>query len=84
MLTQEDKALAAEREQLLIDKSLHIKETMRIRAEDNSKFNDFRILGDRYLLTKLLGKGGFSEVYKAYDLLELRVRYTNVIQSGMN
>lgn len=36
----------------------------RIRDEDGSRFNNFQILNHRYALLNLLGKGGFSEVYK--------------------
>lgn len=36
----------------------------RIRDEDGSRFNNFPILNQRYALLNLLGKGGFSEVYK--------------------
>ena len=32
----------------------------------------FRILNDKYLILSLLGKGGYSEVYKAYDLENCR------------
>lgn len=28
------------------------------------------VIGDRYLSLELLGRGGFSEVYRAYDLKE--------------
>ncbi|KAI3906165.1 hypothetical protein MKW92_007907 [Papaver armeniacum] len=35
-------------------------------------FNNFQILNHRYALLNLLGKGGFSEVYKAFDLVEYR------------
>ncbi|PPD73069.1 hypothetical protein GOBAR_DD30036 [Gossypium barbadense] len=44
----------------------------RIRDEDGSRFNNFQILNNRYALLNLLGKGGFSEVYKGYDLVEHR------------
>ena len=40
----------------------------RIRDEDQSRFNNNEVYGNRYLLLNLLGKGGFSEVYKAFDL----------------
>eukprot|EP01130_Rhizamoeba_saxonica_P017088 TRINITY_DN8125_c0_g1_i2.p1 TRINITY_DN8125_c0_g1~~TRINITY_DN8125_c0_g1_i2.p1 ORF type:complete len:416 (-),score=84.98 TRINITY_DN8125_c0_g1_i2:92-1339(-) len=64
----EEKLLAKEEQQYNAEKHLHIRELKRIRNEDNSKFNDFPILRDRYVLLTLLGKGGFSEVYKAFDL----------------
>ena len=37
-----------------------------------SRFNFHPILNDRYIVLEMLGKGGFSEVYKAFDLIELR------------
>ncbi|KAK2570247.1 Serine/threonine-protein kinase tousled-like 1 [Acropora cervicornis] len=36
------------------------------------RFKDHPTLNQRYLLLNLLGKGGFSEVYKGYDLVEHR------------
>ncbi|TYH09890.1 hypothetical protein ES288_A07G133700v1 [Gossypium darwinii] len=55
-----------------LDKGRLIREMKRIRDEDGSRFNNFQILNNRYALLNLLGKGGFSEVYKAYDLVEHR------------
>lgn len=40
----------------------------RARDEDASRFSDLPVLNERYLLVSLLGKGGFSEVYRAFDL----------------
>ncbi|NXS02942.1 TLK2 kinase, partial [Oxylabes madagascariensis] len=37
-----------------------------------TRFKDHPTLNDRYLLLHLLGRGGFSEVYKAFDLTEQR------------
>jgi tousled-like kinase len=42
----------------------------RIQHEDVSKYKNNIELDSRYLLLNLLGKGGFSEVYKAYDFDE--------------
>lgn len=30
------------------------------------------MLNERYLVLSILGKGGFSEVYKAFDLVQCR------------
>lgn len=31
-----------------------------------------KVLNDRYLILELIGKGGFSEVYKAFDLVDMK------------
>ena len=45
-----------------------IRETRRLEDEKNSNFNNFVVFKERYQLLNLLGKGGFSEVYEAFDL----------------
>ena len=52
-------------------------ELKRMREEENSKYcgkamTQFPIIKDQYLVLSLLGKGGYSEVYKAYDLENCR------------
>ncbi|KAK2173040.1 hypothetical protein NP493_908g00022 [Ridgeia piscesae] len=59
-------------EKLERERNLHIRELKRIHNEDNSRFNHHPVLNDRYLLLSLLGKGGFSEVHKGFDLQEQR------------
>lgn len=71
-LKKEDANVAQLMEKLERERNLHIRELKRITAEDNSRFNDHPTLNSRYLLLKLIGKGGFSEVHKAYDLQEQR------------
>ena len=71
-LRKEDTDLQVQLEQLERERNLHIRELKRIQNEDNSRFKDHTTLNDRYLLLTLLGKGGFSEVHKAYDLKEQR------------
>ena len=41
-------------------------------AQDGSRFSAQQLLGERYLLLELLGRGGFSEVFRAYDLHDHR------------
>uniref|UniRef100_F7A0P7 Serine/threonine-protein kinase tousled-like 1-B n=1 Tax=Ciona intestinalis TaxID=7719 RepID=F7A0P7_CIOIN len=60
--------LQVELEKLERERSLHIRELKRISNEDNSRFNDNPVLNKQYLFLTLLGKGGFSEVYKGFDL----------------
>ncbi|KAJ1616756.1 hypothetical protein T492DRAFT_894871 [Pavlovales sp. CCMP2436] len=69
-LKRQEAALAEESARIERDKLLHIRELKRIRDEDGSRFNTQQLLSERYLLLELLGRGGFSEVYRAYDLLE--------------
>ncbi|XP_037921426.1 serine/threonine-protein kinase tousled-like 2 isoform X4 [Hermetia illucens] len=71
-LKKEDADLQLEMEKLERERNLHIRELKRILNEDQSRFNNHPVLNDRYLLLMLLGKGGFSEVHKAFDLKEQR------------
>lgn len=69
------------REQLQVlekEKSTYLIEFKRIRDEEQSKYcgihrsKTFTVLNDKYLILSILGKGGFSEVYKAFDLENCR------------
>ncbi|KAG8192362.1 hypothetical protein JTE90_029093 [Oedothorax gibbosus] len=71
-LKKEDTDLQVELEKLERERNLHIRELKRIHNEDQSRFNNHAVLNERYLLLILLGKGGFSEVHKAFDLKDQR------------
>ncbi|PKA62125.1 Serine/threonine-protein kinase TOUSLED [Apostasia shenzhenica] len=71
-IKREEDNLLRERERCELEKGRLIREMKRVRDEDGSRFNNFQILNHRYALLNLLGKGGFSEVFKAYDLMEYR------------
>ncbi|XP_074289716.1 serine/threonine-protein kinase TOUSLED [Silene latifolia] len=71
-IKREEEGVYRERDRYELEKGRLIREMKRIRDEDGSRFNNFPILNRRYALLNLLGKGGFSEVYKAYDLVEHR------------
>ena len=59
---------------------LHVSELRRIKDEDASRFREYPCLNNRYLLLTLLGKGGFSEVYKAFDLDQFRYSAVKIHQ----
>lgn len=44
-----------EKERLVVEKNLHIRELKRVRDEDQSRFNTHPVLKGRYVLLKLLG-----------------------------
>uniref|UniRef100_A0A3N7EUF2 Protein kinase domain-containing protein n=1 Tax=Populus trichocarpa TaxID=3694 RepID=A0A3N7EUF2_POPTR len=71
-IKREEETILRERDRYELEKGRLIRELKRIRDENGSRFNNFQILNHRYALLNLLGKGGFSEVYKAYDLVEHR------------
>lgn len=71
-LKSDEQELVRERDALRVETQLHYKEMRRFQEEETSKFNTFPILNGRYLMLKLLGRGGFSEVYRAYDLRAFR------------
>lgn len=71
-IKREEENLLRERDRYELEKARLIREMKRVRDEDGSHFNNFQVLSNRYALLNLLGKGGFSEVYKAYDLVENR------------
>jgi tousled-like kinase len=63
--SQEEGELNSEKERLMTLKNIHIRELKRVHDEDQSRFNAVgNVLKARYVLLHLLGKGGFSEVYK--------------------
>jgi tousled-like kinase len=83
-IKKDELALLVEREKLLIAKSMQVREIKRIRDQERSRFSNPTLIQKRYFLMKLLGRGGFSEVYKAYDLYECRVVACKIHQINPN
>ena len=52
-----------------LDSERRCRQLKRVRDQERSRFQAHAVLNNRYLLMNLLGKGGFSEVYKVLCLL---------------
>ncbi|XP_037096320.1 LOW QUALITY PROTEIN: serine/threonine-protein kinase tousled-like 1 [Syngnathus acus] len=83
-IKKEEAEIQAELERLERVRNLHIRELKRLNNEDSSQFKGHPTLNERYLLLHLLGRGGFSEVYKAFDLIEQRYAAVKIHQLNKN
>ncbi|GMT19429.1 hypothetical protein PFISCL1PPCAC_10726, partial [Pristionchus fissidentatus] len=71
-LKKVEQDIASDKEKLERETQSHIREYKRSNNERDSSHKHHPVLNFRYLLLSLLGKGGFSEVWKAFDLEENR------------
>ena len=68
-LQREEKILEAQYENLDYQKIQYLLETRNFAEEANCYYcKSWPLLNQRYQLLNLLGKGGYSEVYKAFDI----------------
>ena len=70
ILKREESDLSLQFEQLTFERNLHRKQCKLLYDQEKSQFNHHPLLHHRYVLENLLGCGGFSEVYAAFDLIE--------------
>lgn len=68
-IKREDLAIKERENRLVADRMLHLKQKSLVNSEDRSRFRHYQQLqGGRYQLLNMIGRGGFSEIYKAFDL----------------
>jgi len=67
-LAREEVAVKEREQRLEVDRALHLKQMQRLEAAERSNFRTYPLLADRYQLLNMIGRGGFSEVFRAYDL----------------
>mmetsp|Transcript_117785 Transcript_117785/g.366988 ORF Transcript_117785/g.366988 Transcript_117785/m.366988 type:complete len:376 (-) Transcript_117785:72-1199(-) len=68
-LGREELALKEREQRLEAERALHLKRAQRLEAAERSNFRTYPLLAEsRYQLLNLIGRGGFSEVFRAYDL----------------
>lgn len=67
-LKREEQAVAVRESRLQVERALHLKRQQRLEAADRSTFHGFPLLAEKYQLLNMIGRGGFSEVYRAFNL----------------
>lgn len=92
-LTKEETSIKERISALELEKNDYLKVAEALYEEENSRFGRldhqddaarWPFLSERYQILSLLGKGGFSEVYRAYDCLELRFVACKIHQLSPN
>ncbi|CAE7505940.1 TOUSLED [Symbiodinium natans] len=67
-IRREDTAIKERESCLRAERHAFLQNKMLVNAEDKSRFRHYPLVKDRFQLLNLIGKGGFSEIYKAFDL----------------
>lgn len=70
-LKAKEAELADEKRRLELAREVHVREWRRAQHEERSRFRSMPTLQNQYVLLSLIGKGGFSEVWLAFDLERL-------------
>lgn len=84
VLKREEAALGDQRVRLNRERDVLVRELRRQSDEDLSAFNGFPVINSRYVALNLLGRGGFSEVFKGFDLEQGRPVACKIHQLASN
>jgi tousled-like kinase len=83
-LKREEADLMEVRARMTMERDCLFRELGRQSDEVASHFGNFPVLNDRYLALNLLGRGGFSEVFRAYDFVTARFVACKIHQLASN
>eukprot|EP00916_Digyalum_oweni_P012347 GHVL01020456.1.p1 GENE.GHVL01020456.1~~GHVL01020456.1.p1 ORF type:complete len:675 (+),score=127.76 GHVL01020456.1:25-2049(+) len=73
LINKEEQELKERDIRLAVDRVLHLKRLKAMKAQDSSEWSNYPLMhGGRYQLLNMIGKGGFSEVYKGFDVDSLQ------------
>ncbi|CAD8078674.1 unnamed protein product [Paramecium sonneborni] len=87
ILQREKECLQKQLNMLENEKLLFLKELKLDYDEQHALFkrsDQYPVIGERYVLLSLLGKGDFSEIYKGYDLKEMKNVACKIYQVNQN
>ena len=65
-LRKEEMELQAKLDRLKREREKHVRTVRRLKDEGLSAWHHYPVLHDRYQLIRLIGKGGFSEVFQVF------------------
>ena len=88
LIQKEENELKEKKSKLEIEKSIFYRESLLYNQETNCIFSKkkegFPLLDKRYQIIGLIGKGGYSEVYKAYDIINHNIVACKLHQLNQN
>lgn len=70
-IRREEAALKDREHRLMADRTLFQKHEMLANTQERSRFKHYPMLQERFQLLNVIGKGGQSEIYKAFDLEQM-------------
>ena len=82
---EKEREIREYQEQLYFEKINQIQNILTLREEEKCKYNkNWILIGEKYQLISLIGKGGYSEIYKAYDIKNQKYVACKIHQLNVN
>ena len=82
---EKEREIREYQDQLYFEKINQIQNILTLREEEKCKYNkNWILIGEKYQLISLIGKGGYSEIYKAYDIKNQKYVACKIHQLNVN